>query len=66
MFELLFINKGRKKSEDRNTVKFASFRKFYVVAEVASFVGNPVVELFFEREVVRVQELIENYNFPFL
>ena len=29
--------------QDRNTFKLVRFKKFLVVAEVASFVGNPVL-----------------------
>ena len=42
---IFFINvyKGQTKSKDRHTYKFAWFEEFKVVAEVAFFVGNPVV-----------------------
>ena len=44
----MFINtcKINIKGKDRRTVKFAEFEEFYVVAEAASFVGNPVEEPF--------------------
>ena len=39
---MLNVYKDLKKGKEQNIFKFAWFRKFYVVAEVASFVGNPV------------------------
>ena len=38
----IYVYKGQAKSKDRHTYTFAWFEKFYVVAEVASVLGNPV------------------------
>ena len=46
-FTILFINTSKidMKGKDRSTFKFVIFQEFYVVAAVASFVGNPVSRL---------------------